>query len=95
HGFPRGYLMRAKQVRGFQTGAHVRAVVPNGRKAGVHVGRVAVRASGCFNIQTPGGVVQGISHRHCTLTQRADGYGYCVQPKIAATKAEEARTKAA
>ena len=94
HGFPRGYLMRDKQVRGFQTGDHVRAVVPAGRKAGTHTGRVAVRATGSFNIQTPAGVVQGISHRHCTLTQRADGYGYHVQPTIAATK-EEAGIKAA
>lgn len=83
HGFPRGYLMRQKRVRGVQTGDHVRAEVPAGRKRGVYAGRAAVRASGSFNIQTPAGVVQGISHRHCTLIQRADGYGYRVQPKIA------------
>ncbi|MCW8839351.1 MAG: RNA-guided endonuclease IscB, partial [Gammaproteobacteria bacterium] len=29
HGFPRGYLARSKQVQGFQTGDHVRAVVPS------------------------------------------------------------------
>lgn len=81
YGFPRGYLMRSKQVRGFQTGDTVRAMVPTGRKAGTHTGRVAVRATGSFNIQTPQGVVQGISHRHCTLTQRADGYGYTAKPK--------------
>jgi len=81
HGFPRGYLMRAKQVQGFQTGDHVRAVVPTGRKVGTHTGRLAVRVSGSFNIQTPKGVVQGISHRHCVLTQRADGYGYTAKPK--------------
>jgi len=95
HGFPRGYLMRNKQVRGFQTGDHVRAVVGAGKKAGTHIGRVAVRATGSFNIQTPEGVIQGISHRHCTLTQRADGYGYYVQSKIAFTKTEAARTEAA
>ena len=33
-------------------------------------------ASGNFNIQTSDGVVQGISHRYCTVIQRADGYGY-------------------
>lgn len=42
----------------------------------LEAGRVAVRATGSFNIQTAEGVVQGISHRHCTLIQRADGYGY-------------------
>ncbi|WP_322629754.1 RNA-guided endonuclease IscB [Halothiobacillus sp.] len=90
HGFPRGYLMRQKQVKGFQTGDAVRATVPKGTKMGVHVGRVAVRASGSFNIQMPNGVVQGISHRHCALIQRADGYGYFVQQKIALDHKEDA-----
>ncbi|WP_081772027.1 RNA-guided endonuclease IscB [Paraburkholderia nodosa] len=80
YGFPRGYLMRQKQVQGFQTGDHVRADVPHGKRAGVHTGRVAVRATGSFNIQTATAVVQGISHRHCTLIQRGDGYAY-LQPK--------------
>lgn len=75
-GFPRGYLMRSKRVKGFQTGDIVKAVVPVGKKAGTHTGRVAVRASGSFNIQTAAGVVQGVSHRHCTQVQRNDGYGY-------------------
>ena len=76
YGFPRGYLMRQKSVFGFQTGDLVRADVPKGLKAGTHEGRVAVRQSGSFNLQTPAGVVQGISHRHCTLVQRGDGYAY-------------------
>ncbi|MBC8741841.1 HNH endonuclease [Paraburkholderia sp. UCT31] len=75
-GFPRGYLMRTKRVHGFQTGDRVKAVVPSGKKVGTYVGRVAVRATGSFNIQTSQGVVQGISHRHCKVIQRADGYGY-------------------
>jgi len=75
-GFPRGYLTRQKQIKGFQTGDMVKAVVPGGKKAGTHVGRVAVRATGSFNIQTAQGVVQGVSHRHCRITQRNDGYGF-------------------
>lgn len=78
-GFPRGSLMRHKRVYGFQTGDMVRAVVPSGKKAGTHVGRVAVRARGSFNIQTGQGVVQGIGHRHVRLIQRADGYGYSLE----------------
>lgn len=84
-------LMREKQVHGFKTGDAVRAEVPKGKKAGIYVGRVAVRASGSFNIQTPNGSVQGINHNHCILIQRADGYGYAIQPKIAPTQTEEAR----
>lgn len=45
-----------------------------GKQAGVHVGRVAVRATSSFDIQTPGAVVQGVSHRQCRIVQR--GYGY-------------------
>ncbi|MBU2739741.1 RNA-guided endonuclease IscB [Acidithiobacillus concretivorus] len=52
HGFPRGYLMRSKSVFGFQTGDRVKAVVTTGKKAGTYLGRVAIRASGSFNIQT-------------------------------------------
>jgi 5-methylcytosine-specific restriction endonuclease McrA len=76
YGFPRGYLMRQKSVKGFQTGDMVRATVTSGKKAGSYAGRVAVRASGSFNIQNGKDMVQGISYRYCTLLQRADGYGY-------------------
>ena len=75
-GFPRGYLMRQKSVHGFATGDMVKATVPTGKKAGTYVGRVAIRATGSFNIQTGNGLVQGVSHKHCTLMQRGDGYGY-------------------
>ena len=66
----------AKQHFGFRTGDIVRACVPAGKRAGSYQGRVAVRASGSFNIQTAHGTVQGISHRHCRILQRADGYSY-------------------
>jgi 5-methylcytosine-specific restriction endonuclease McrA len=82
YGFPRGYLMREKAVKGFRTGDMVMATVPAGTKAGVHVGRVAVRATGSFNIQTRSTVVQGIGHKHCRVLQRADGYGYAWLPTI-------------
>ena len=70
------YLTRNKSAFGFQTGDLVRAFVTSGKKAGRYLGRVAIRATGSFNIQTATGLVQGITHRFCTLIQRADGYGY-------------------
>ncbi|AEM49127.1 MAG: RNA-guided endonuclease IscB [Acidithiobacillus ferriphilus] len=76
HGFPRGYLTRTKSAFGFQTGDMVRAVVTTGKKKGEYLGRVAIRASGSFNIQTGNGLVQHVHHRFCKLVQRADGYGY-------------------
>jgi len=87
YGFPRGYLTRSKSAFGFQTGDLVRAVVTKGKKAGSYLGRVAIRASGSFNIQTGNGLVQGIHHRFCTLQQRADGYGY-FWTKIASNQGE-------
>ncbi len=77
-GFPRGYLLRKKSVNGFQTGDMVIADIPKGVKSGVHVGRVAIRSSGYFNIQSTKNVIQGVSHRHCKMMQRADGYGYSI-----------------
>ena len=76
YGFPRGYLTRQKRVHGFATGDMVKAVVPSGKKAGTYRGRVAVRARGCFVIQTPEGKVDGIGWRHCRLLSFNDGYGY-------------------
>ncbi len=79
-GFPRGFLLRHKRVDGFRTGDLVIASVPSGKKEGRHIGRVAIRASGYFNIQTTGTVVQGIHSKHCCLVQRADGYHYPQRP---------------
>lgn len=70
YGFPRGHKSRRKQHFGFATGDMVRAHVPTGKKAGTHAGRVAVRATGSFKV----GTVDGINHKHITLTQRGDGY---------------------
>lgn len=79
YGFRRGLLMRQKAVKGFQTGDMVKAVVPKGKNVGTHSGRVAVRASGNFNIATHAGLIKDVSHRHCSLIiQRADGYGYVI-----------------
>ena len=85
YGFPRGYLTRQKRIHGFQTGDMVIANVTKGKKAGQYKGRLAVRASGNFNIQTSQGVIQGISHRYCTVVQRADGYGYSLVARMDAT----------
>lgn len=72
NGIPRGYRMRCKTVRGFRTGDLVRAEVPKGKRTGVHIGTVVVRASGSFRV----GKADGISWRYCRLLQRADGYEY-------------------
>ena len=75
-GFPRGYLTRTKRFFGFGTGDMVVATVFAGKKKGSYKGRVAVRKSGSFAIQTASRKVDGISYRYCRLLSRADGYGY-------------------
>ncbi len=82
YGFPRGHLTRQKSIEGFQTGDLVKATVTKGKKIGVHIGRVAVRASGNFNITTAEGTIQGINHRYCTLISRNDGCDYTILPLV-------------
>ena len=94
YGFPRAYLTRKKTAFGFRTGDMVEANVPTGKNKGVHKGRVAIRMTGNFNIQSGlsgNAAVQGISHKHCRVRQRADGYGYVWQP----TKVEQPKARAA
>ena len=76
HGFPRLRLPRTERFFSFATGDLVRAVVPEGKRTGTYTGRVAVRATGSFDITTTHGTVQGIGHRYVRLLQRADGYAY-------------------
>jgi len=78
-GFPRGYLMRKKAVHGFATGDIVKADVPKGKKQGTYIGRVAVRKTGSFNIQTKTGTAQGISWRYCQIISRQNGYNLAIQ----------------
>ena len=69
--------MQHKSVEGFRTGDLVRAVVPQGKYAGVYQGVVAVQRSGYFAIRRNGKLVaDGISARYCRLIQRADGYTF-------------------
>jgi hypothetical protein len=98
YGFPRAYLTRKKTAFGFRTGDMVKATVPSGKNKGTHKGRVAIRMTGNFNVQSglAGAVtVQGISHKHCRVMQRADGYGYVwqttqlEQPKARASTGED------
>ena len=84
YGFPRknqaNNLVRKsaliKQVKGFQTGDIVKAVVTKGKKIGCYLGKVAVRSSGSFNIKTFNQTVQGINYKYCKQIHRKDGYVY-------------------
>jgi len=76
YGFPIRHRTRHKRFCGFQTGDLVRAVVTQGKKAGVYWGRVLVRATGSFDIRTSAGRQTGINARYCRALHRNDGYTY-------------------
>ena len=77
YGFPRTSAKTTKPVFGFRTGDMVEAVISAGKYAGkVIIGKVAVRASGSFNITTSSGTVQGISYKYCQTLSLRDGYSY-------------------
>ncbi len=76
-GFPDKAPKATSVVGGFRTGDMVRAVVPgSSMKAGVHVGRIAIRASGSCNLTTATETIQGIHVRYCRPLHRGDGYAY-------------------
>jgi hypothetical protein len=76
-GFPDKAPKATSVVGGFRTGDLVRAVVPaSSVKAGVSVGRLAVRATGSCNVKTAHGTIEGIHVRERQPLQRGDGYTY-------------------
>ncbi|MEW6733810.1 MAG: RNA-guided endonuclease IscB [Acidobacteriota bacterium] len=75
-GFPRTSAKASKKVFDYQTGDIIKAIVTSGKKIGSYLGKVAVRASGCFNVTTKDRTIQGISYRYCKLVQACDGYCY-------------------
>ncbi len=76
YGFPRTRAKKQKRIHGFKTGDIVKAIVPKGKKVGTYFGRVKVRLSGNFCIDTLTKNVDGISHQCCQNVQRSDGYTY-------------------
>jgi len=76
YGFPRTKAKSAKVVKGFQTGDIVKAIVDKGKKIGTYIGKVAIRASGSFNVSSLGKVIQGISYKYLTKLHSCDSYSY-------------------
>ena len=76
HGFPVRHRTRCKTFFGFRTGDMVRAILPSGKFAGTHVGRLTVRESGVFEMKTPLGRVSPVRHKYCKSIHRNDGYMY-------------------
>jgi 5-methylcytosine-specific restriction endonuclease McrA len=82
YGFPARHRTRCKTFFGFQTGDMVRAILPTGKFAGAHVGRLTVRESGVFEMRTPIGKVSPVRHKYCKSIHRNDGYIYAFSTNV-------------
>ncbi len=82
YGFPARHRTRCKTFFGFQTGDMVRAILPKGKFAGVHVGRLTVRESGVFEMRTAIGKVSPVRHKYCKSIHRNDGYMYAFSTDV-------------
>lgn len=71
YGFPIAHLMKNKSIHGFRSGDMVKAVIPRGKYAGTRVGKIAIRATGAFNMD---GV--SVNHKYMTKIHASDGYSY-------------------
>jgi 5-methylcytosine-specific restriction endonuclease McrA len=71
YGFARGHRPRQKQFFGFQTGDIVKAIVTNGKYAGIYTGRVAVRSRPSFRLNA-----FDVHPKYLQTLQKADGYEY-------------------
>jgi 5-methylcytosine-specific restriction endonuclease McrA len=85
YGFPTKHRTRCKTFFGFQTGDMVRAILPTGKFAGVHVGRLTVRESGVFEMKTLIGKVSPVRHKYCKSIHRNDGYMYAFSTNVQRT----------
>jgi hypothetical protein len=71
YGFPKWHRTRRKQYFGFRTGDVVRAVVPHGKHAGTHIGRITIRSRPSFQLSA-----FEVHPRYLHILQKADGYEY-------------------
>lgn len=71
YGFPQRHRGREKRYMGYQTGDMVKAVVPKGKFAGTHVGRVTIRRRPSFKLNQ-----FDVHPKHLVVLQREDGYAY-------------------
>lgn len=77
YGFPKSHKARCKLYHGFQTGDIVRAVLPKGKFAGTHIGRLTVRRTGVFDMRKADKrKLSPVRHKYCTIIHQNDGYTY-------------------
>ncbi|HEX9132589.1 MAG TPA: RNA-guided endonuclease IscB [Ktedonobacteraceae bacterium] len=70
-GFPRTKPKQSRLSQGLQTGDLVKAIIPKGKYAGAHVGRIAIRSRPCFHLN---GI--DVHPKYLHLLYHNDGYSY-------------------
>jgi len=69
---------RRKRFNNLQTGDIVKVLIPNGKYAGQHTGRIMIRKSGSHDIRTLSGeLVTTTKKSIIRIIQSSDGYAYC------------------
>ncbi len=71
YGFPKSAPRTIKRNLGFQTGDIVKAIIPKGKYAGVHVGRVTIRKRPSFRLNG-----YDLHPKYLSALYRIDGYEY-------------------
>jgi hypothetical protein len=71
YGFPKSHKRRAKTFMGFQSGDMVRAIIPKGKYAGVHYGRIVIRFCPNFMLNR-----FNVHPKYLRRLYRSDGYAY-------------------
>ncbi|MEC4817814.1 MAG: hypothetical protein SAK29_31760 [Scytonema sp. PMC 1069.18] len=82
YGVPIRHRERQKAFFGFQTGDMVFALLPTGKFAGTHIGRLTVRKTGVFEMNTPICKVSPVRHKYCKTIHRQDGYMYSFSTNV-------------
>jgi 5-methylcytosine-specific restriction endonuclease McrA len=85
YGFPRSHRrsenapngVKGRTYMGYKTGDIVLAVIPKGKNAGIHIGRIAIRQQPNFKLNG----LDGVNPKYLKLLQRNDGYGYQISRK--------------
>jgi len=70
-GFPDQHKARHKSYLGYQTGDIVKAIIPQGKHAGSHKGRITIRFRPAFRL----GKID-VHPKYLRVLQRSDGYNY-------------------
>jgi 5-methylcytosine-specific restriction endonuclease McrA len=71
YGFPQNHRQKERTFLGFKTGDIALAVIPKGKYAGIHAGRIAVRHRPSFRLNG-----FDVHPKYLKLLQKNDGYGY-------------------